>query len=277
MTGTWFITGISRGLGREMATQLLKRGATVAGTVRDPASVADLRTAHREHLWVGQLELADPAAIRRVVDRAFNDVGPVDVVVNNAGYGVFGAIEELSDEQIRGVLDTNVIGSLQVARAALPHLRRQGSGRILQVSSYGGQVARPGAALYNASKWCIEAFMEALQQELVPFGIGVTLVEPGVVRTEFRGRSELAQPLAAYDGTPAAALRGLREASPGPGDPVRIAAAMIESAQREPAPRRLVLGSDSYAFMHEALTERLAELEAQRENASTTDWRGEPG
>ncbi|GGX59553.1 SDR family oxidoreductase [Streptomyces minutiscleroticus] len=269
---TWLITGVSSGLGRRMTERLLADGDRVAGTVRDPDAVADLKSAYGDQLWPAELDVTDLPGVRRVVDEAFEELGRIDVVVNNAGYGLFGAAEELSDEQVRHEIDTNMTGSVQVARAALPHLREQGGGRIIQISTYGGQATHPGATLYHASKWGIEGFMESLAKEVAAFGIEVTIVEPGGARTGFRsGGARLAEPLAAYDGTPAAVVRGIRNAPPSPGDPAKMAAAIIESAGRTPAPRRLVLGSDSYRFMHDALTERLAELEAQKESAATTD------
>ncbi|MGW4669266.1 SDR family oxidoreductase [Streptomyces sp. NPDC004324] len=269
---TWLITGVSSGFGRHMAELLLADGARVFGTVRDPGSVADLTSVHGDRFRPATLDVTDFPAVRRVVDQAFAELGRIDVVVNNAGYGLFGAAEELSDEQVQHQIDTNLTGSIQVARAALPHLREQGGGRIVQLSTYGGQATHPGATMYHASKWGIEGFMESLAKEVAGFGIGVTIVEPGGARTGFRtAGSRLAEPLAAYDGTPAAMVRGVRTAPPAAGDPVRMAAAIISCAVRTPAPRRLVLGSDSYRFLHDALTERLAELETQKESAATTD------
>ncbi|MFD8421732.1 SDR family oxidoreductase [Streptomyces sp. NPDC059466] len=269
---TWLITGVSSGFGRRMAERLLADGAWVFGTVRDPDSVADLKSVYGDRLRSATLDVTDFPAVRRVVDQAFAELGRIDVVVNNAGYGLFGAAEELSDEQVQHQIDTNLTGSIQVARAALPHLREQGGGRIIQLSTYGGQATHPGATMYHASKWGIEGFMDSLAKEVQGFGIGVTIVEPGGARTGFRSAgSRLAEPLAAYDGTPAAMVRGVRTAPPAAGDPVRMAAAIIACAGRTPAPRRLVLGSDSYRFLHDALTERLAELETQKESAATTD------
>lgn len=271
---TWFITGINSGLGRHMTEQLLAQGHRVAGTVRQQASVADLRQQHGDHLWTATLDLTDPAAIKTTVDQAFHHFGHIDVIVNNAGYGLFGAAEEFSIEQVQHQIDTNLLGSIYVTRAALPHLRTQGSGRLIQLSTYGGQATGPGAALYHASKWGIEGFMEATAQDIAPFNIGVTIVEPGGARTAFRAGSVLpASPLEAYDASPASRVRGVKSAAlpPAPGDPARMAARIIESARQTPAPRRLVLGSDAYRFIHTALTERLVELEAQQAQAALTD------
>jgi NAD(P)-dependent dehydrogenase (short-subunit alcohol dehydrogenase family) len=270
---TWFITGINSGFGRRMTEQLLERGDRVAGTVRKPGSVADLEARHGTALWVAQLDVTDTPAVRRVVDRAWAELGRVDVVVNNAGYGLFGTAEEVTDEQIEQVIDTNLIGSIQVARAALPHLRAQGGGRIVQISTYGGQAANPGAGLYHAGKWGIEGFMESLALDVAPFGIDVTIVEPGGARTEFRFDSlQLATPMPEYDGTPAAVVRGAKDRSRPPlGDPGKMAAAIIAGAEQVPAPRRLVLGSDAYRFVQAALAQRLAEVEAQAATAGATD------
>lgn len=273
---TWLITGIGTGFGRHLSEQLLARGDRVAGTVRKPGAADDLKARYGELLRVFRLDVTDTAAVRRVAGAAFTEFGRIDVVVNNAGYGLFGAAEELTDEQILAQISTNLLGSIQVTRAVLPHLRAQGGGRILQISSYGGQATNPGACMYHATKWGIEGFMESTARDVAPFGIEITIVEPGGARTEFRyGSLELATPLPAYDDTPAALTRGARDRSRPPiGDPARMAARMIDSVGITPAPRRLVLGSDSYRFIHNALTERLAELEAQRDTAAATDITG---
>jgi NAD(P)-dependent dehydrogenase (short-subunit alcohol dehydrogenase family) len=270
---TWFITGVTSGFGRHLTELSLERGDRVAGTVRRMSAMDDLAAKYGDQLWLAHLDVTDLPEVTHVVDKAFADLGTIDVVVNNAGYGLFGAAEELTDEQILHHVHTNLLGSIQVVRAAVPHLRAQGGGRILQVSTYGGQATNPGSSLYNASKWGIEGFMESTAKDIAPFGIGVTIVEPGSARTEFRtGSARLATPLSVYDDTPAAMPRGIRNpALPSVGDPVKMAQAMIDSVDRQPAPRRLVLGSDSYRYMHAALTERLAELEAQQGFASSTD------
>jgi NAD(P)-dependent dehydrogenase (short-subunit alcohol dehydrogenase family) len=272
---TWLITGISSGFGRHMSEQLLARGERVAGTVRKLAAVADLKARYGDQLWLAQLDVTDTAAVRRTVDAAYAALGRIDVVVNNAGYGLFGAAEEVTDEQIVQQIQTNLIGSIQVARAALPHLRAQGGGRILQLSTVGGQAAFPGASLYHAAKWGIEGFADALQQEVAGFGIGVTIVEPGGARTEFRyGSSQLGPRIAAYDGTPASmARRMLEERTAVPiGDPARMVELMIASVDQQPAPKRLALGSDAWTAMQRGLAARLAELEAQKGVAFSTDF-----
>jgi NAD(P)-dependent dehydrogenase (short-subunit alcohol dehydrogenase family) len=271
-TSTWFITGIGGGLGHRMATHLLSRGDRVAGTTRDPGSVADLRARHGDRLWTTRLDVTAVGSVKSVVDQAFADLGRIDVIVNNAGYGLFGAAEEFTDAQIAHHLATNLTGSIAVTRAALPHLRAQGHGRIVQISSYGGQAANAGASLYNAGKFGIEGFMEALAAELVPFGVGVTIVEPGGTATGFRRNAVLGAPLRAYDGTPASFVRALRDAPrPSPGDPAKVAALTIAAAERQPAPLRVVLGSDSHQYVHDALVQRLAGIDGQRSAAAAAD------
>ena len=153
MARTWFITGTSSGFGRELTEQLLRRGDTVAATLRSPSRLDDLAAEHGDRLWVRQLDVTDTAAVRRVVDTAFAELGRIDVVISNAGIGIFGAAEEMSDEQIEQQINTNVVGAVQLARAVTPHFREQGGGRILQISSMGGQVAYPGLSIYHLSKW----------------------------------------------------------------------------------------------------------------------------
>lgn len=206
-------------------------------------------------------------------DAAFAELGRIDAVVANAGYGLFGAAEELTDEQVQHQIATNLVGSIQTARAALPHLRAQGGGRLIQISSVAGLAAHAGASLYHASKWGVEGFMEALAQEVAPFGVEVTIVEPGGARTEFtRGSLQVARPLAAYAGTPAAMVHAFTQMSvPVPGDPAKIAARVIASMAQQPAPLRLVLGSDSYQAATSSLRKRLAEIEPQRTTAAQTD------
>lgn len=270
---TWFITGTSSGFGRAMTEKLLARGDRVAATLRKMDALDDLRAKHGDRLWVAALDVTDTAAVRRVVDSAFAELGRIDVVVNNAGYGLAGAAEELGDDQIRHQIDTNVIGSIQVIRAALPHLRAQGGGRILQLSSMGGQVAFPGLSLYHTSKWAIEGFVEAVAQEVAPFNIAFTLVEPGAARTKF-GDSRISAPaMPVYDNTPAGEIRRAfaARAFPSPGNAAKMAQAMIDSVDRSPAPKRLTLGSDAYTMVRAALLERVAALDAQKEIAFSTD------
>ncbi len=273
MTENWFITGASSGIGRTLTERLLERGDRVAATLRRPGALDDLRALHGDRLWLGALEVTDLAQVRAVVDQAFGALGRIDVVVSNAGYGLVGAAEELDDEQIRRQIDTNLVGSIGVIRAALPHLRAQGGGRILQVASEGGQIAYPYFSLYHATKWGIEGFVEAVAQEVAPFGIGLTIVEPGPAATGFGANLVAAAPMAAYEHTPAGEMRRMLAAGAFvlKGDAGRMAQAMMACAGRDPAPRRLTLGSDAYGRVQAALRDRLAALEAQREIAWSTD------
>lgn len=272
---TWLITGVTSGFGRHMTEQLLARGDRVAGTVRRMDAMNDLKAKYGDKLWLAHLDVTDTPAIHQAVNQAFAELGKIDVVVNNAGYGLFGAAEELTDEQILHHLNTNLIGSIQVVRAALPYLRAQGGGRIIQLSTYGGQATNPGASLYHASKWGIEGFIESTMKDIAPFNIGVTIVEPGGARTEFRyGSARIGTKIDAYDPSPASMTRRFIEGSTHLpiGDPAKMAKIMIDSVDQNPAPERIVLGSDSYNAIHKALTERLATLEAQRDLAFSTDF-----
>jgi len=159
---TWLITGVNSGFGRLMAEQLLERGDRVAGTVRKMDAMNDLKAKYAELLWLEHLDMTDLSGIRRVVEKAFADLGRIDVIVSNAGYGLFGAAEELSDEQVAHQLSTNLFGPIQLVRAVLPHLRAQGGGRIIGLSTYGGQAALPGGSLYHASKWGLEGFLDSI-------------------------------------------------------------------------------------------------------------------
>ncbi|WP_248919969.1 SDR family oxidoreductase [Pseudomonas entomophila] len=272
---TWLITGISSGFGRELSEQLLARGDRVLGTVRDTAKVVDLITRYPETLSVEQLDVIDVRAVRRVVEGAFARFGRIDVLISNAGYGLFGAAEELSDEQIELMIATNLTGSIQLIRAALPHLRAQGGGRVIQISSYGGQVAFAGNSLYHATKWGIEGFVESVAQEVAPFGIGMTIVEPGGARTEFRyGSAQVAELMPEYDATPAHAFLRMLDPDNGlaPGDPARMAARIIESVEVEPAPLRMVFGSQALQSTLDTLRKRVADFETQAELAASTDF-----
>jgi NAD(P)-dependent dehydrogenase (short-subunit alcohol dehydrogenase family) len=271
----WFITGVSSGFGRELTDQLLGRGDRVVGTVRDASKVNDLIERYPGAFRAEVLDVTDTAAIREVVERSFAQFGRIDVVVSNAGYGLFGAAEELSDKQVDQMIATNLVGSIQLIRAVLPHLRAQGGGRIIQISSYGGQVAFPGNSMYHATKWGIEGFAESVAQEVASFGIGMTIVEPGGARTEFRyGCAQVAELMPVYDETPAHSFLRMLDPKNGlaPGDPAQMAAHIIESVDVEPAPLRIVLGSQALASTIATLRKRIAGFEAQTELAASTDF-----
>jgi NAD(P)-dependent dehydrogenase (short-subunit alcohol dehydrogenase family) len=276
----WFITGINRGLGRSLAEALLAKGHHVAGTARKLSELDDLKAKYGDRLWTAQLDLTDSANIKSVVDQAFADLGRIDVVVNNAGYSLAGAVEECSEEMIRHQFETNLLGSILVVKAALPHLRAQGGGRILQVSSGAGQLAFPGLSLYCATKWGIEGFIEATAQDVAPFGIEATLFEPGAIRTDFGRTGVLPPALDAYANTPAVMMRqgveALRDAgasnAAAMGDPAKMAQVMIDSVEQSPAPKRVVMGSDVYDWLLAGYRERAAALEAQKTVAYSTNF-----
>ncbi len=273
MNNTWLVTGSSSGIGLAVVEQLLERGDRVAATLRKPEALNHLKTRYGERLWTAALDVNDTSAIRTVIHRAFTELGRIDVVVSSAGYALFGAAEECSDEQIEQQLQTNLLGSIQLIRACLPFLRRQGGGRILQVSSEGGQLAYPNFSLYHTSKWAIEGFVESVAQEVASFGIQLTLVEPGPTRTNF-GAALVSPPvMAEYDQTPAGDVRRAvaSGAFPMTGDPQKMATAMLQIAEANPAPKRLLLGSGAYERVRAALLQRVAELEQYRDIAMSTE------
>lgn len=272
---TWLITGASKGLGRLLTERPLARGDRVVATIRRDGALADLAAHHGERLIVRTLDVSDGRAVRTVVSQAFSEAGRIDVVVSNAGYGLFGAGEEVSDEQIERQLATNLVGSMQVIRASLPFLRNQGGGRIVQVSSEGAQIAYPNFSVYHASKWGIEGFVEAVAQEVAPFSIDFIIAEPGPTGTSFGDGLDHADPIAAYDHTPAGDVRraivdGRFEIT---GDAGNTVDAMIAAADAERPPLRLVLGGTAYESIRTALGARLDALERQRDVARSADAR----
>ena len=255
---TWLITGASSGLGLQMTRVLLERGDRVVATARRTEPFEDLKQAHGDRLRVARFDITDTPALRSAVDEAFAACGRIDVVVSNAGYGLFGAAEEVSDAQIERQLATNLTGSIQLVRAVLPHLRAQGGGRILQVSSEGGQVAYPNFSLYHASKWGIEGFLEAVAQEVLPFGIEVLIAEPGPTATGFAAGLDHGTVMDVYDATPA-------------GDAERTVAAMITYAEEATPRRRLALGSAAFENIERSLRARMEDLQVGRDVAYSAD------
>ncbi len=269
MSKTWFITGTSSGLGRLTTEQLLARGDRVAATLRHPEALDDLAASAADRLWVRHLDVTDTAEVRAVVDAAFTELGEIDVVVSNAGYGTIASVEEASDLQIRRVIDTNLIGSIDLIRAALPHLRAQGRGRIVQISSAGGQAAFPAWSFYHASKWGIEGFCEAVAQEIKPFGIEMTIVEPGATPTGFTDALDTAPEMPQYrDGVAGQVRRAvLGKANPKPSDAGLVVSTIIEAATETPAHLRVPIGPDSFAAVRGAYVARLQEHDAQEARA----------
>jgi len=252
---TWFITGASRGFGHEWTRAALARGDRVAATARRPEALSELATEFRERLLPLQLDVTDRAADFAAVRRAHQHFGRLDVVVNNAGYGLFGAIEELSEAEARAQIETNLFGALWVTQAALPFLRAQRSGHIVQVSSIGGVAAFPYLGLYHASKWGLEGFSEALAAEVAQFGIHVTIVEPSGFATDWAGSSAVrAAPIAAYD--PIRAARPTARMKRG--DPRATAAAILKLVDAEKPPMRLLLGRFAAEHVKTLYSQRLA-------------------
>jgi NAD(P)-dependent dehydrogenase (short-subunit alcohol dehydrogenase family) len=259
-TRTWFITGASRGFGREWATAALERGESVAATARDTASLDDLADRFGDRLLPLQLDVTDRDAVQTAVATAHERFGRLDVVVNNAGYGQFGMIEEISEAEARAQFETNVFGALWVTQAVLPYLRAQGSGHILQVSSIGGISAFPNIGIYNASKWALEALSQSLAQEVADFGIKVTVIEPGAYSTDWGGSSARhSDPLPAYDEfrEKAAAARKARVGTPG--DPVATRDAVLKVVDAAEPPLRVFFGDGPLATATQDYESRLAE------------------
>ena len=270
---TWFISGASSGLGRIMTERLLARGDRVAATLRRPEALAALSATYGDRLRIVTVDLTDIERMRAEVDAAFAVFGRIDVVVSNAAYGLFGAIEEVGDTQIERQIATNLTAPIQLLRACLPHLRAQGGGRIIQVSSEGGQVTYPGFGLYHATKWGIEGLIETMAQEVAPFGIDCMIVEPGPTGTNFGANLDVAVPMAAYEATPAGDVRRIVTGGSFPikGDAERTVAAMIAAADAKQVPLRLALGSAAYENIERALAGRLEAIRGQKAVAFGAD------
>lgn len=272
MKRNWLITGVSSGFGYEMTKQLLEKGDTVVGTVRNTEKVKDFIDAFPDTFDCVLLDVTDAEAVKQTVKDSFEKHGRIDVVISNAGYGLFGCVEELKDEEINHIIATNLVGSIQLLKTAVPYMRKQGGGRLIQMSSYGGQVAFAANSMYHATKFGIEGFCEALAQEVAQFNIGVTIVEPGGARTEFRyGSAKVANLMPEYESCHG--FLNMLDASKGlaPGDPSKMAECIIESVDKTPAPLRMVLGSQALRATIQRLNERIADYETQTDLAASTD------
>ena len=238
-----FITGTSRGFGREWAIAALERGDQVAATARNTATLADLVDKYGDAVVPIQLDVTDRDADFAAVKQARDHFGRLDIVVNNAGYGQFGFVEEVSEQDARDQIETNVFGALWVTQAALPYLREQRSGHIIQVSSIGGIVAFPNVGIYHASKWALEGFSQALAQEVASLGIHVTLIEPAGYSTDWAGSSSRsADRLPAYAEVHAATDAVRQQRWSAPGDPKASAAALLTVVDAEEPPLRVFFG-----------------------------------
>ena len=274
----WFITGASRGFGRSFAQAALQAGDKVAATARNTDDLAELVDGHGDAVLPLALDVTDRDAVFAQVQRAHEHFGRLDVVVNNAGYGLSGAVEEVSEDQARTQIEVNLFGALWVTQAALPILRDQRSGWIVQVSSIGGQAAFPLTGIYHASKWGLEGFSESLSQEVEPFGVRVLIVEPSGFRTDWAGDSMTrAESIDAYDEVEAIAKRreSQREENNGvqPGNPDLAAQALLDTLDRDDPPFRLLLGNVAQDVAVERYESRLAEAREGEQVARGADDR----
>jgi NADP-dependent 3-hydroxy acid dehydrogenase YdfG len=252
----WFITGASTGFGRLLAEEVLKAGGKVVATARNLDKVVDLEEKYPQTAKALALDVTDGVQVDSAVTQAIAKFGRVDVLVNNAGYGVAGAIEEASEAEFMPMFETNVFGLLRVTRAFLPHLRKQRSGHILNLSSIGGLVASPGIGFYNSTKFAVEGISESLAAELAPLGIRVTIIEPGPFRTDFLGRSGVIAKtrIADYE-TTAGNMRKYFAENDGrqKGDPLRAVQAMMQVVESPAPPLRLLLGASALQRLRDKL------------------------
>jgi NAD(P)-dependent dehydrogenase (short-subunit alcohol dehydrogenase family) len=271
---TWLITGVSTGLGRSLAEAALARGDVVVGTLRRPDQLGEFEALAPGRAFALLLDVTDREAVRTAIPAALDARGGVDVVVNNAGYALTGAVEEVSDDEVAHQLGTNLLGAAWVIAAALPALRKRGGGRVINISSQAGIIGYAGLSIYSASKFALEGLSEALRQELAPFGVAVTIVEPGAFRTDWAGRSMVYT----SQGRPEYAqqseqTRKLNERLHGNqrGDPAKAATALLTLADADAPPLRLVLGSDALRAITKKLTATLTEIDAWSELTRSTD------
>jgi NAD(P)-dependent dehydrogenase (short-subunit alcohol dehydrogenase family)/ketosteroid isomerase-like protein len=259
----WFVTGASSGFGRELSKAVLARGERLVATARKPEAVRALIEAHAERALALALDVTDAAAAREAVGQALARFGRLDVVFNNAGYGHVGAIEELTDEELRRQLDVNLLGVINVTRAALPAMRKQRSGHFIQMASLNGVEPLPGGAFYTASKFAIEGFSEALAAEVAPLGIRVTIVEPGPFRTRFLKSARWAKPMPEYTQSVGKTREMLHKMDgKQAGDPARAAHAMLQAVDAEKPPLHLPLGNMAFDHIRKLLGARLQALAA---------------
>jgi len=271
----WFVTGASSGFGNAVGKAVLEHGDRLAATARDRDAIAPLVDEFPDQAMALQLDVRDTDAARDTVDHAVARFGQVDVVLNNAGYGHVGAIEELTDAELRQQLDVNLLGVINVTRAALPHMRRQRSGHFVQMSSLNGIEGLVGGGYYTASKFAVEGLSETLADEVAHLGIKVTIVEPGPHRTRFANAksAKWSEPMEDYEDSVGLARKTIRDMDGNqPGDPVRAAEAIIEAVEAEPPPLRLPLGQMALDNIRAKLNGQLDELEEWSELSATSDF-----
>ncbi|NVJ24804.1 MULTISPECIES: oxidoreductase [Myxococcus] len=276
MSKVWLITGSSRGLGRDLAEAVLAAGHRLVATARKPEQLKDLVERYGDRVRAVALDVTDPAAARAAVEEATRAFGRLDVVVNNAGYANVAAIEDVDEADFREQFETNFFGMMHVTRAALPVLRAQKDGHIIQVSSIGGRRGSPGLASYQSAKWAMEGFSEVLAQEVGPLGIRVTIVEPGGMRTDWAGSSMNVGDISdAYKPTVGAFTQHVRQGADGArGDPMKAAKAILKIADEKQPPLRLLLGSDAVFLAEVIVQERAAEDSRWKSLSISTDVDG---
>lgn len=263
MTKIWFITGSSRGLGRSLTEAVLAAGDKVVATARDPQALQELAVEYPGQVFPLKLDVTDYEAVYDAVRAAVDHFGKIDVLVNNAGFGIVGAVEAFTDAQVRSQLETNLYAPIEITRAVLPYMREQGYGRILQISSIGGRVGNAGIAIYQAAKFGLSGFSEALAKEVAPLGIRVTSIEPGGFRTDWSGNSMSYAPhVDGYEATVGQRIKFFTGGNFVPvGDPVKAARVMIDLADHPNPPIHLVLGSEAISILKHEDTQRHAEME----------------
>lgn len=272
MEKVWFITGSSRGLGKSLTEAVLKSGDKVVATARNTALLDDLAAQYKEQLHVTALDVTDYDNVHLVVANAIKHFGRIDVLVNNAGFGITGAAEAYTDAQVRSQLETNLYAPIEITRAVLPYMRRQGSGRILQISSIGGRVGNAGVSIYQAAKFGLSGFTEALAKEVAPLGIKVTAVEPGGFRTDWAGDSMTYAPdVEGYDLVKQRADFFKSGSFVPVGDPDKAARVMVELVKHHNPPVHLVLGSEAIGILTHADEQRLQERTAWLSVSLSTD------
>jgi len=263
MTKVWFITGSSRGLGRSLTEAVLAKGLLVAATARKPEQLNDLIEQYPTQVYPLQLDVTNYDEVYLAVAKAVEHFGRIDVLVNNAGFGITGAAEAFTDEQVRSQLETNLYAPIEVTRAVLPYMRKQRSGHILQISSVGGRVGNAGLSMYQAAKFGLGGFSEALAKEVAPLGIKVTCVEPGGFRTDWAGASMSFAPHVEGYETTVDAIKGFISSGKfvPMGDPEKAAKVMVDLVESPEPPVHLVLGSEAAGILKQADAARKAEFE----------------
>ncbi|MVM37333.1 SDR family NAD(P)-dependent oxidoreductase [Spirosoma sp. HMF3257] len=273
MTKVWFITGSSRGLGRSLTEAVLAKGDRVVATARQPEQVNDLTEIYPDQIYPIQLDVTNKDQIRSAVEKAISHFGRIDVLVNNAGFGIIGAAEAFTDEQVRGQLETNLYAPIDLTRVVLPYMRKQRSGHILQISSVGGRVGNAGLAIYQAAKFGLGGFSEALAKEVAPLGIQVTCVEPGGFRTDWAGASMTFAPqVEGYETTVDQRVDFIKGGFFVPmGDPDKAAQVMLNLVDHPEPPVHLVLGSEAIGLLKQADSARQTEMEKWLPVSLSTD------